>query len=159
MMIQLFVVLLGVLPASGMGGWKHYIMPAACLAFFMMAGPVRLLRSSMLEVLDSEYIRLARIKGVSERMIVWKHALKNSLLPVLSFSAMYLVMMITGAITTETVFAWPGMGRLAYRAIVNQDFPVIQGVILVTAVIVITTNLVADLLYVCIDPRIRLGKS
>ncbi len=157
MMLEIFVVLLGgILPASGMGGWKHYLMPATCLALFIMPGPIRLLRSSMLEVLDNEYIRLARIKGVSERVIVWKHALRNSLLPVISFSAMYLAFLVTGAITTEVVFAWPGMGRLAYGAIVGQDFPVIQGVVLVTAVLVIMANFAADILYAYVDPRIRL---
>lgn len=155
-MIQIFAVLLGILPPSGMGGWMHYIMPATCLAFFIMPGPIRLLRSSMLEVLDSEYIRLARIKGVSERVVIWKHAFRNSLLPVISFSAMYLTILVTGAITVETVFAWPGMGRLAYRAIVNQDFPLIQGVVLITMVIVITANLAADIIHGYVDPRVRL---
>ena len=156
MMIQLFAVQLRILPSSGVGGWKHYIMPSTCLAFFILAGPIRLLRSSMLEALDSEYIRLAKIKGVSPRIIVWKHALRNSLLPVVSFSAMYIASLVTGAILVETVFAWPGIGRLSYRAILNQDYPVIQGVVLTTAVLVILANFVADILYAYIDPRIRL---
>jgi peptide/nickel transport system permease protein len=156
MMIQLFAVQFRILPSSGMGSWKHYIMPSTCLAFFILAGPIRLLRSSMLEALDSEYIRLARIKGVSPRIIVWKHALRNSLLPVVSFSAMYIASLVTGAILVETVFAWPGIGRLSYRAILNQDYPVIQGVVLTTAVLVILANFVADILYAYIDPRIRL---
>ena len=156
MMIQLFAVELRILPSSGMGSWKHYIMPSTCLAFFILAGPIRLLRSSMLEALDSEYIRLARIKGVSPRIIIWKHALRNSLIPVVSFSAMYIASLITGAILVETVFAWAGIGRLSYRAIVNQDYPVIQGVVLTTAVIVIVANFIADILYAYIDPRIRL---
>lgn len=156
MMIQLFAVKLGILPSSGMGSWKHYIMPASCLGFFLMAGPIRLLRSSMLEALDSEYIRLARIKGVSPMVIYWKHALRNSLLSVLSYSAIYIAGLITGAILTETVFAWPGMGRLAYRSIINQDFPVIQGVVLTTAVMVIVANFIADILNAYLDPRIRL---
>jgi len=156
MMIQIFVICLGILPASGMGSWKHYLMPATCLAFFKMPGPIRLIRSSMLEILDSEYIKLARIKGVSKHVVVWKHALRNSLLPVLSFSAVYISISITGAITVETVFAWPGIGRLAYSAIINQDFPVIQAVVLLTAVIVIIANLLADILYAYVDPRIRL---
>jgi ABC-type dipeptide/oligopeptide/nickel transport system permease component len=159
MMIELFVVWLGVLPASGMGGWRHYLMPAGCLALFIVPGPIRLIRSSMLEALDSEYIRFARIKGVSPTRIVWKHALRNSLLPLLSFSAMYLALLVTGGIVTETVFAWPGMGRLAYQAILDQDFPVIQGVVLTTAVIVIAANFVADLLYAYIDPRIRIREG
>lgn len=156
MLMQLFVVILGVLPASGMGGWKHYLMPASTLAFFFMPGIIRLIRSSMLEVLDSEYIRLARIKGVSERIVIWKHALRNSLLPVLSFTGVYLALLITGAIVTETVFAWPGIGRLAYRAILNNDFPLIQGVVLLTAVIVVVANFLTDIIYSYVDPRIRL---
>jgi peptide/nickel transport system permease protein len=156
MMIQVFAVKLRVLPTSGMGSWKHYLMPASCLALFLIPGPIRLLRSSMLESLDSEYIRLARIKGVSERLIIWKHAFRNSLLPVLSFSAMYIAILVTGCIVTETVFAWPGMGRLCYRAIISQDFPLIQGVVMTTAVIVIAANLLVDILYGYLDARIRL---
>jgi peptide/nickel transport system permease protein len=156
MMIQVFAVKLGVLPTSGMGSWKHYLMPASCLALFLIPGPIRLLRSSMLESLDSEYIRLARIKGVSERLTIWKHAFRNSLLPVLSFSAMYIAILVTGCIVIETVFAWSGMGRLCYRAIISQDFPLIQGVVMTTAVIVIAANLIVDILYGYLDPRIRL---
>jgi len=155
MLIQLFVIRLGVLPASGMETWKHYLMPAFCLAIYLVAGVVRLLRSSMLEALDSEYIKMARIKGVSEMIIVYKHALRNSLLPVLSFGGMYIAIMITGAILIETVFAWPGVGRLAYRAIVSQDFPLIQGVVMAAAVVVMTANLITDILYSYFDPRIR----
>lgn len=155
MLIQLFVIFMGILPASGMGSWKHYLMPAFCLAFFMVAGIVRLLRSSMLEALDSDYIKMARIKGVSELAVVWKHALRNSLLPVLSFGGMYIAILITGAILVESVFAWPGVGRLAYSAIINQDFPLIQGVVLTAAVIVMAVNLITDILYAYLDPRIR----
>lgn len=155
MMMQIFVVILKVLPASGMGSWKHYLMPASCLGIFLMAGIVRLLRSSMLEVLDSEYIRMARIKGVSERIVIWKHALRNSLLSVLSFGGMYIAILITGAILIETVFAWPGFGRLAYGAIINQDFPLIQGAVLTAGAVVMVTNFITDILYAYLDPRIR----
>jgi peptide/nickel transport system permease protein len=155
MLIQLFVIHLGVLSASGMETWKHYLMPAFCLASYLVAGVVRLLRSCMLEALDSEYIKMAKIKGVSERVVIWKHALRNSLLPVLSFGGMYIGIMITGAILIETVFAWPGIGRLAYRAIVTQDFPLIQGVVITSAVVVMMGNLVADILHGYFDPRIR----
>lgn len=155
MLIQLFVIQFRVLPASGMGSWKHYLMPAFCLAIFMVAGLVRLLRSSMLEALDSEYIRMARIKGVSEGAIAWKHALKNSMLPALSFGGMYIAIMITGAILIETVFSWPGVGRLAYTAIIGQDFPLIQGVVMTSAVIAMISNLVTDIFYAYLDPRIR----
>jgi len=154
-LIHIFVVILGILPSSGMGSWKHYLMPAFCMGNFLMAGIVRLLRSSMLEVLDSDYIRLARAKGLSQRSVVWSHALRNSLLSVLSFGGMYIAIMITGAILIETVFAWPGFGRLAYSAIVNQDFPLIQGVILMAGVIVMVANLLTDISYAYLDPRIR----
>jgi peptide/nickel transport system permease protein len=155
MLIHIFVVILGILPSSGMGSWKHYLMPAFCMGNFLMAGIVRLLRSSMLEVLDSDYIRLARAKGLSQRSVIWSHALRNSLLSVLSFGGMYIAIMITGAILIETVFAWPGFGRLAYSAIVNQDFPLIQGVILMAGVIVMVANLLTDISYAYLDPRIR----
>jgi peptide/nickel transport system permease protein len=110
----------------------------------------------MLEVLESEFIRLARSKGVSERVITWKHALRNSLLPVLSFSAMYVALLISGTIVVETVFAWPGIGRLCYRAILSNDFPLIQGVVVLTAVVVILTNFLTDIIYGYVDPRIRI---
>ena len=155
MMIHLFVVKWGILPASGAGSWRHYLMPAFCIGIFLMAGVVRLLRSSMLEVLDSEYIKMARIKGVSEKAVIWKHALRNSLLAVLSFGGMYVAIMVTGAILIETVFAWPGFGRLCYSGIIGQDFPLIQGVVLTAALIVMGANLIADILYAYLDPRIR----
>lgn len=154
-LIQVFVVHLGLLPATGMESWKNYIMPAFCLGIFVMAGIARLLRSSMLEALGSEYIKMAKIKGVSGRVVIWKHALRNSLLPVLSFSGMYVAIMITGAILVETVFAWPGFGRLAYTAITHQDFPLIQGVVLTAGGVVMAANLVTDILYAYLDPRIR----
>jgi peptide/nickel transport system permease protein len=155
LMIQIFVVWLDLLPAFGMGSWQHYIMPASCLGLFLMSGVARLLRSSMLEVIDSEYIKLARIKGLSESIVIWKHALRNSLLSVVSFGGMYIAIMVTGAILVETVFAWPGFGRLAYSAIVNQDFPQIQGVVLTAGAVVMLTNFLTDILYAYLDPRIR----
>jgi peptide/nickel transport system permease protein len=112
----------------------------------------------MLDVLDSEYIKLARIKGVSERAVIWKHALRNSLLAPLSFGGVYIAILVTSAIVIETVFAWPGLGRLAYEGIVMIDFPVIQGVVLTGAVIVIAANLAVDFIYGYLDPRIRYNK-
>ena len=158
-LINIFVIQLGLLPSSGMDSWKSYIMPSFTLGIFMMAGIARLLRSSMIEALESDYVKLARLKGVPERDVIWKHALRNSLLPVLSFGGLYIAILMTGAILVETVFAWPGFGRLAQTAIVNQDFPVIQGVVLVGGAIVIIASLLTDLLYAWIDPRIRLGRS
>jgi ABC-type dipeptide/oligopeptide/nickel transport system permease component len=155
MIMQLFVVHLKILPSSGIGTWRHYLMPGFCLAIYLVAGVVRLLRSSMLEALDSEYIKMARIKGLPEKVVVYKHALRNSILPVLSFGGMYVAIMITGAILIETVFAWPGIGRLAYRAIITQDFPLIQGVVICSALVVMISNLITDILYTFFDPRIR----
>jgi len=157
MMIQLFGVTLRWFPITGMDTWKHYLMPSICMGVFLMAGIVRLLRSSMLEVLETDFIRMARIKGVSELRVIFKHALKNSILPVVSFGGMYVAIMVTGAILIETVFNWPGFGRLSYDAIVNQDFPLIQGVVLTAGVLVMLTNLATDILYAYLDPRIRYG--
>jgi ABC-type dipeptide/oligopeptide/nickel transport system permease component len=114
------------------------------------------LRSSMLDVLDSEFVKLARIKGVPGWSVVWKHALKNAIMPVLTFAAIYLAILITGAILVETVFAWPGLGQLIYQGIVYRDFPVIQAVVLFTAVIVVSVNFMVDIAYAYLDPRIRL---
>lgn len=156
MLMELFAVWLGILPVSGMGDWRCYLMPATVLGFSLMAGPLRLLRSSMLESLGSEYITLARIKGVSENIIAWKHALRNSAIPVLTYSALSIAVLMTGSITTEVVFAWPGIGQLAYRAVLNQDFPLIQGVLLTMVLVVVVANLAVDILYAYVDPRIRL---
>jgi peptide/nickel transport system permease protein len=145
------------LPAGGTGGMAHYILPGFTLGWFVVAGMARLLRSSMLDVLDSEFVKLARIKGVAERWVVWKHALRNALIPVVTFGALYFAILVTTAIVVETVFAWPGMGRLTYEAITSRDFPVIQAVVLTTAVIVIAVNLAVDILYAYLDPRIRYG--
>jgi peptide/nickel transport system permease protein len=157
MLIQIFAVILGILPVAGMGGWEHYIMPSMTLGFWALAAFTRLLRSSMLEVLDSDWVLLARIKGVSERGVIWNHALRNALIPVVTFTGVYFALMITAAVVTETVFAWPGMGLMIYDANRLRDFPVIQGMVLVSAAIVIVFNLIVDVLYGYLDPRIRLG--
>ena len=123
----------------------------------MLAGVVRLLRDSMIEVLDSEFVKFARIKGVSETIVVWKHALKNALIPVVTFVGFYFGILISGTVVVETVFAWPGIGRLAYEAVQWRDYPVIQGVVLLVSAITLLTNLVVDILYGYLDPRIRYG--
>jgi peptide/nickel transport system permease protein len=143
------------LPAGGIGGFTSYILPGFTLGWFVVAGMMRLLRSAMLEVLDSEYVKLARVKGVVERRVVWFHALKNALIPVVTFAGIYFAILVTTAIVVETVFAWPGLGRLAYEGISSRDFPVIQAVVLTTAAIVAAVNLCVDCLYAVIDPRIR----
>ena len=144
------------LPAGGNeGGLASYVLPGLTLGWFVVAGMMRLLRSGMLEVLDSEYVKLARVKGVLEPRVVWIHALKNALIPVVTFAGIYFSILVTTAIVVETVFAWPGLGRLAYEGISARDFPVIQAVVLTTAAIVAVVNLSVDCLYAIIDPRIR----
>ncbi len=154
-LIQLFAVRLGWVGVGGIRDWKSYILPSITLSTFLVAAVIRLLRSSMLEVLDSEFVKMARIKGVPESRVVWIHALRNGLLPVFTFAAVYFALIITAAVVTETIFNWPGVGRLAFEAIRWRDFPVIQGVVLFAAVIVVMVNLLVDLLYAYIDPRIR----
>lgn len=156
LMIQLFTIKLGWLPSSGMGGLDHYIMPAFALGFFTVAAIQRLLRSSLLEAMDSEYIKLARIKGLSEFKVVWKHALRNSLISVITLGGIYIAILVTLGILVEVVFAWPGMGRLLFQGIVFRDFPVVQAVVLMSAAIVIFSSLVVDIAYAYLDPRIRL---
>jgi len=143
------------LPAGGVDGFSSYVLPGLTLGWFVVAGLMRLLRSGMLEVLDSEYVKLARVKGVIEPRVVWVHALKNALIPVVTFAAIYFSILVTTAIVVETVFAWPGLGRLAYEGISSRDFPVIQAVVLTTAALVAVVNLSVDCLYALIDPRIR----
>ena len=145
------------LPTSGYGGVRHFILPAVTMSSFTIAAVTRLIRSSMLEVLNSEYIKLARVKGVSEAKVIWKHALRNSLIPVLTFVGAFFAIMITGAVVIETVFSWPGIGRLAYEAISNRDFPVIQAVVLFMTALFILVNLIVDILYAWLDPRIKYG--
>jgi peptide/nickel transport system permease protein len=154
-LMYFFSVKLRLLPTSGYGGIQHFILPAATMGLFTVAAVTRLTRSSMLEVLDSEYIKLARIKGVSEVIVIWKHALRNSLMPVITFMGTFFATMITGAVVIETVFSWPGIGRLAYESILNRDFPVMQGVILFMTTLYILANLIVDVLYAWVDPRIR----
>jgi peptide/nickel transport system permease protein len=146
------------LPAGGITGFSSYILPGFTLGWFVVAGMMRLLRSGMLEVLDSEYVKLARVKGVREERVVWLHALKNALIPVVTFAGIYFAILVTTAIVVETVFAWPGLGRLAYEGITSRDFPVIQAVVLTTAAIVTGVNLCVDCLYAFIDPRIRYAR-
>ena len=144
------------LPAAGNdAGLASYILPGFTLGWFVVAGMMRLLRSSMLEVLDSDYVKLARVKGVAEHRVVWLHALRNALIPVVTFAGIYFAILVTTAIVVETVFAWPGLGRLAYEGISSRDFPVIQAVVLTTAAIVAVISLCVDCLYAVIDPRIR----
>ena len=154
-LIEIFAVQLDLLPAQGMGGISHYILPGFTLSLFLVAGVMRLLRSSMLDVLDSEYIKLARIKGVSENVVIWKHAVRNSLISVVTFGGTYVAALITLAILVEVVFAWPGLGRMVFNGIINRDFPVVQSLVILTGALVIGVNLLVDILYAYLDPRVR----
>lgn len=154
-LMYVFAVQLRLLPTSGYGQWQHYILPAVTLGLFTFAAITRLVRSSMLEALGSEYIKLARVKGLSEAAVIWKHALANSLIPVITFMGTFFAVMITGAVIVETVFSWPGIGRLAYESILSRDFPVVQTVVLVITALFIVANLLVDVLYIVVDPRMR----
>ncbi len=156
-LMQVFAVQLRILPSARMGDITHYILPGITLSLFMLAGMTRLLRSSIIEALDSDYIRLARIKGVSTRMVIWKHAFRNSLIPVLNFTGMYVALMVGGSILIETVFAWPGVGRLAYEAVLYRDYPLIQAVVLMSGALVVIVNFMVDVITSYVDPRIRYG--
>lgn len=153
--IYLFSVQLGWLPTSGYGSFSHLILPATSMALFTIAAITRLTRVSMIDALASEYIKLARIKGLPERVIIWKHALRNSLIPLVTYMGTFFAMMITGAVVIETVFSWPGIGRLAYQSILDRDFPVMQAVVLTTTLLFMLANFMVDLIYVWIDPRIE----
>jgi len=157
LLILFFSVYLGWLPASGSGTAWHIIMPAFSLGWFFAAAHMRLTRSSMLEVLGSEYVKLARLKGLPEKLVIAKHALKNALIPVLTLAGINLVLMVNVAIVVETVFAWPGVGRLLYEGVAFRDFPVVQATVLMSGAMIIVVNLIVDVLYAVIDPRIRLG--
>jgi len=154
-LIRIFAIDLRLLPVIGSDTPQSYILPAVTLGWFIMAGVVRLLRSSMLEVLDSEYVKLARLKGVAEPMVIWKHALRNALLPVITFLGFMLGTIVAAAVVVETVFAWPGIGSLAYEAVLARDYPLMQGVIVIWAALIIVINLAVDMAYAYLDPRIR----
>jgi peptide/nickel transport system permease protein len=155
MLILLFGAILGWLPTFGRGGPSHMILPAFVLAWGGMAGIVRLARSSMLEVLDSEYVKFARIKGLPGRMVVYKHAAKNAVIPVLTFGGLTLAGLLNGSVVVEVVFAWPGIGRLMLQGIKQRDFPVVQATVLTSAFLYVVIALVVDILYVYVNPRIR----
>ncbi len=153
--ILFFSVYLNWLPSSGSGTPLHLIMPAFALGWFFAAAHMRLARSSMLEVLGSEYVKLARLKGLPEARVIAKHAFKNALIPVLTLAGINLVLMINVAVVVETVFAWPGIGRLLYEGIAFRDFPVVQAIVILGGAMIVAVNLLVDVLYAAIDPRIR----
>jgi peptide/nickel transport system permease protein len=155
MLIFVFSVLLRMLPTSGMGTPDHYVLPVAVLTFFAMPLRMRLMRSSLLEILGTEYVKLARAKGLAEGAVIWRHALRNALSPQLTAFGLTLAFAITGSVVIETVFAWPGLGQLAYQAMLSRDYPLIQGTVLLVAAFVLSANLLVDVLYAYVDPRIR----
>jgi ABC-type dipeptide/oligopeptide/nickel transport system permease component len=155
-LILVFSVYLGWLPSSGADGPLNLIMPAFALGWYFAASHMRLTRSSMLDVLGSEYIKLARLKGLPQSLVIAKHAFKNALIPVLTLAGINLVIMVNVAVVVEVVFAWPGIGRLLYEGITFRDFPIVQGVVILGGFMIVIVNLFVDTLYAMIDPRIRL---
>ncbi|RIK40481.1 MAG: peptide ABC transporter permease [Chloroflexi bacterium] len=155
MLIMFFAVRLGWFPVSGSGSWKHLVLPALTLGLRSSAVLARVTRSTMLEVLNNDYVRTARAKGLREKTVIYRHALRNTLIPVVTLAGLELGGLLTGAFIVETVFAYPGLGALGIQALSARDFPVIQGVVLVTALIYVVVNLGVDVLYGVLDPRIR----
>ena len=154
-LILIFSVSLGWLPVAGNSGPLNYILPAVTAGWYMSAGMMRLTRSAMLEVLDSEYVKLARAKGASRRTVIWKHAFRNTLIPVVTFGGMMLAGLMHGIMVVEMVFAWPGLGRAALQGVYERDTSVVQATILVFALLYLGMNFIVDILYAYIDPRIR----
>ncbi len=155
LLILLFAVQLNWLPAFGYGGVSHIIMPAIALGWYPVAAQTRIVRSAMRDVLDSDYIRLSRALGTPERWIVWKYALRNAAVPLLTMLGVYFAAMLGGAFVVETIFAWPGVGRTVVEAVFSRDFPVVQAGVLFTSILFVLSNLLVDLTYGIVDPRIR----
>jgi ABC-type dipeptide/oligopeptide/nickel transport system permease component len=154
--IALFGVKLRWLPVIGMNnGIKSYIMPGLLMGFLMSNGLALLLRNSLLEIQHEDFIKLARLKGLKEKVVILKHALKNALIPVIGMSSMMISHQLTGTLIVESMFAWPGIGLLAYQSIINRDYAMVQGLVLIMTLIVVTVNLLADVAYAVVDPRIR----
>ena len=149
---------LHLLPTGGRGTLAHLILPASTLAAFQIAVVARFARGSMLEVLGEDFVRTARAKGLQRSRVVIRHALRNALIPVVTIVALQVGTLLSGAVVTETVFAWPGVGRLAVQAIYTRDFPVVQVTVMITAVLFVVINLLTDLVYVLLDPRVRVGE-
>lgn len=155
MLIFLVAVKAGLLPPSGYGGPEHVILPAITLALFFLTATARLTRSSVLDVLDMDYIRYARLKGVPEYVVILRHALRNSFITILNIIALQLGFILGGAVITEFIFSWPGIGRLSLEAIYGRDYPVIQATVVMTATFFLVLNLLVDIVYIATDPRIK----
>jgi len=159
LLIYLLSVKLHLLPTSGRGTLAHIVMPSVTLGLFYAGRAARLLRSSMLEVLHQEYMRTARAKGLAESIVIGRHALRNASLPVITILGLELGGLLGGAVVTETIFAWPGIGKLAIEAVIARDFPIVQAVVLLTATTFVVINLMVDILYGFLDPRVRLTRT
>jgi peptide/nickel transport system permease protein len=157
MLIIVFAVNLRLLPASGYGTWQHFLMPAFTLGAFLAPITMRLVRSGLVEVMNMEYIKTARAKGLDEPMVVVKHAFRNACLPVITVIGLQFGQLLGGAVITETVFAWPGVATLTVESIRNQDFPVVQCAVVLLALIIVTVNFLVDMIVAMVDPRIRVG--
>jgi peptide/nickel transport system permease protein len=157
LLILLFAVELRWLPTYGRGDWSHLVMPAIALGWYSAAAQTRLVRSAMLDVLDSEYIKMARVKGVPEFYVIYKHALRNAALPVLTLMGVQWAYLLSGSVIVETIFAWPGVGRTIVEAIFSRDFAVVQAGTFMMSVVFVAVNLAVDVLYGVLDPRIRYG--
>jgi ABC-type dipeptide/oligopeptide/nickel transport system permease component len=158
LLILVFAVNLGVLPATGTrAGWRSLILPGITLGMFNMARTARLLRSELLEILQTEYIMTARAKGMSARVVLWRHAFRNAVIPLVTLIGLDLGALLAGSVITETIFAWPGIGRLAVNAIYGRDYPVVQATVLVVASIYVMINFLVDLSYVFLNPRVNLN--
>jgi len=157
MLIIIFAVRLKALPASGYGTWQHFLMPAFTLGAFLAPLTMRLVRSGVIEIMNMDYIRTARAKGVGENTVVVKHAFRNACIPVITVLGLQFGQLLGGAIVTETVFAWPGVATLTVDSIRNQDFPVVQCAVVLLALIIVSVNFVVDMIVGLIDPRIRIG--
>jgi peptide/nickel transport system permease protein len=155
LLMWIFAVELGLVQSSGKGGISSFILPGIALGWFWVAALMRLVRSAMLDVLDSEYIKLARVKGVPENVVIWNHALRNAAIPVVTFLGLILGNFLTGFVVVETIFSWPGIGLLAIRGIQSNDFAIIQTVVMFGGLLFITINFMVDILYGYLDPRIR----
>ncbi|PYM30857.1 MAG: ABC transporter permease [Candidatus Rokuibacteriota bacterium] len=157
MLIIVFAVRLKALPASGYGTWQHFLMPAFTLGAFLAPLTMRLVRSGVIEIMNMDYIRTARAKGVGENTVVVKHAFRNACIPIITVLGLQFGQLLGGAIVTETVFAWPGVATLTVESIRNQDFPVVQCAVVLLALIIVSVNFLVDMIVGLIDPRIRLG--
>ena len=159
LLIFVFAVKLNWLPATGMDGWQSFVLPGVTMAWFLTAGIIRLMRSSMLEVMGQDYVRTARAKGLGPGTVAWGHAARNALLPVVTYSGLMFGISIPSSITTEVIFNFPGLGSLAYQAVQWRDFPLLQFTVAMWALVIVTVNLLVDIAYSFIDPRIRLTSA